>query len=164
MEYCADSFFQLLYPTQPILHQGRVQQTILAVDQSIEAYCKMCSLCSYVLLQPNAVLPPNLALHAEPGQIPSQTMGLLLLEECMRLRQGFHFYENPTTLTVYTSFFISGSYFCLDKQNTSWAYLRQSMTLAHIMGMHIDDTYKLEDPIDSSRKRRLYWLLFIMDR
>lgn len=164
MESCSEHFFQTLYPTQPILHRGCLQQTILNCEQSVEAYCKMCSLCAYMLLQPTMVTPASAVLHAESGQIPNQSLGLHLLEECIRVRKGYDFEENPTLLTVYTSFFVSCSYFCLDKQNTSWAYLRQAMTLAHIMGMHLDDSYKVEDPIESSRKRRLYWLLFITER
>jgi hypothetical protein len=136
----------------------------MAMDTSIEAYCKVVTLCAYVLFQPNMVLPPNGRPNAEFGQNSSATLGHMFLEEAIRVRKGYEFSESPSILTVYTSFFIFSSYFCLDRQNTAWVYLRQAMTLAHIMGMHEEDTYKSDDFIDNSRKRRLFWLLFMTER
>jgi hypothetical protein len=164
LEACVDYFFTNLYPVQPILHHARVQQTIMAMDHSIEAYCKMASLCAYVLLQPNMVLPPTARPSGEFGHISNVSLGHIFLEETIRVRKGYECTENPTLLTVYTSFFIFSCYFCLDRQNLAWVYLRQATTLAHIMGMHEEDTYKDEDIIDSSRKRRLFWVLFMTER
>jgi hypothetical protein len=164
LEACVDYFFANLYPVQPILHHARIQQTVMAMDHSIEAYCQMVSLCAYVLLQPNMVLPPNARPSGEFGHISNMSLGHILLEETIRVRKGYECTENPTLLTVYTSFFIFSCYFCLDRQNSAWVYLRQATTLAHIMGMHEEDRYKDEDIIDSSRKRRLFWVLFMTER
>lgn len=159
---CVEYFFNNLYPTLPILHRGRVRQTIMAMDQSIEAYCKMASLCAYVMFQPNMVLPPH-GLNGDFGQTSNLSLAHTLLDETVRVRKGYEFSENPTILTVYTSFFIFSCYFCLDRQNPAWVYLRQAMTLAHVMGLHEESTYKSDD-IDNSRKRSLFWVLFITER
>jgi hypothetical protein len=161
---CVEYFFNNLYPTLPILHRGRVQQTIMAMDHSIEAYCKITSLCSFVLFQPNIVLPPHGRLSGDFGQVAPSGLAHLLLDETIRVRKGYEFSENPTVLTVYTSFFIFSCYYALDRQNPAWVYLRQAMTLAHVMGMHEESTYKNDDFIDSSRKRRLFWVLFMTER
>lgn len=161
---CVEYFFNNLYPTLPILHRGRVQQTIMAMDQSIEAYCKMSSLCAYVLFQPSFILPPHSRLSGDYGQPSNISLAHLLLDETIRVRKGYEFSESPTLLTVYTSFFIFSCYFCLDRQNPAWVYLRQAMTLAHVMGLHEESTYKNDDFIDASRKRRLFWVLFMTER
>ena len=40
---------------------------------------------------------------------------------------------------------------------------REATTQAQLLGMHEEETYK-HDPLDTSRKRVLYWLLFIAER
>ncbi|KIW08889.1 uncharacterized protein PV09_00811 [Verruconis gallopava] len=161
---CVDYFFSNLYPTLPILHHRKVQQTVMAMGHSIEAYCKMVSLCAYTLFQPNMVLPSHVRSNDELGQISNIALARLYLDEAIRVRKGYEFSEDPTIIAVYTSFFIFSCYFCLDRQNAAWVYLRQAMTLAHVMGMHDESSYKNEDFIDSSRKRRFFWVLFMTER
>jgi hypothetical protein len=164
LDSCVEYFFSNIYPTQPILHRGRVQQAIAAMDHSIEAYCKMVSLCAYVLFQPNMVLQSSARPAGDFAQNSNVGLAHVLLEEAIRVRKGYEFTEAPTILTVFTSFFIFSSYFCTDRQNAAWVYLRQATTLAHIMGMHEEETYKSDDFVDSSRKRRLFWVLFMTER
>lgn len=133
----------------------------MQMEHSIEPYCKMAALCAYVLFQPNMSLPPNSRYGAE---FSAAGLGHLLLEEAIRVRKGYEYFENPTLLTIYTSFFIFCSYFRLDRQNAAWSYLRQALTFAHIMGLHEEETYKDEDFISATRKRRMYWTLFISER
>jgi hypothetical protein len=161
---CVEYFFNHLYPTLPILHRNKVQQTIIAMNQSIEAYCQMVSLCAYMLFQPNMVLPPHTHLNGDLGQASTISLAHVLLDETIRVRKCYEFSENPTIFTVYTSFFIFSCYFCLDRQNAAWVYLRQAMTLAHVMGLHDEISYKSDDFVDSSRKRRLFWVLFMTER
>lgn len=161
IDTCVHYYFTKIYPTQPILHRQRVQETVANMEQSIEAYCKMAALCAYVLFQPDIHLPPGARYGEDASPV---ALGQLLLEDAIRVRKGYDYIENPTILTIYTSFFIFCSYFCLNRQNAAWSYLRQSLTFAHIMGMHEEETYKDEDPVDASRKRRMFWVLFISER
>lgn len=164
LEACIEYYYAHLYPVQPILHRPSLQHTIMSMDQSVEAYCKLAALCAFVLIQPHMVLPPSVAARNESGATSNLQLAYMLLEESIRVRRNYDFLENPTILSVYTSFFIFECYFSIDKQNAAWAYLRQAMTLAHIMGMHDEDTYKTGDVAETSRKRRLFWLLFITER
>jgi hypothetical protein len=161
---CVDYFFANLYPTQPILHRQKVGETIGMMETSIEAYCLTVSLCAYMMIQPNMTLSPT---AFEGLDIPSQStsqLGTTLLHEAVRVRKGYNYVENPSIWSVITSFFLFGSYFCLDKHNTAWFHLREATTLAQIMGMHIEANYQMTDIVESSRRRRLYWLLFVTER
>ncbi|KAK4507008.1 hypothetical protein PRZ48_000742 [Zasmidium cellare] len=161
---CVDYFFAHLYPTQPILHRQKVGETIGQMDNSIEAYCLVVSLCAYMMIQPNMVIPPEAFEGLEIPPQPSLQLGHTLLQEALRVRKGHNYIENPSIWSVVTSFFFFGSYFCLDRQNTAWFHLREATTLAQIMGMHEEVNYQLEDVVESSRRRRLYWLLFVTER
>lgn len=85
--------------------------------------------------------------------------------EALRVRKGYNYVEAPTVWTVITSFFFFGSHFCLDKHNTAWFHLREATTLAQLLGMHEEAHYTaIPDVIERSRRRRLYWLLFVTER
>ncbi|KAF2154552.1 hypothetical protein K461DRAFT_222293 [Myriangium duriaei CBS 260.36] len=153
---CVDYFFLNVYPSQPILHRGSLQQTISIMEINVEAYCLVTSLCAYMLIQ------PNLLLNAPGNQGP--TLGLTLLKEALRVRKGCDYLEEPTIMSVITSFFLFGCYFCLDKTNTAWFHLREATTLAYVVRLHEEDSYATLGPVEASRRRRLYWLLFVTER
>jgi len=161
LDPCIQYYFTNLYPTQPILHRQRVQEAVMQMEHSIEAYCKMSAFCAYVLFQPNMILPTNSRFGADFSALG---LGHLLLEEAISVRKSYEYFENPTIMTVYTSFYLFCSYFCLDRQNAAWTYLRQALTFAHVMGLHEEETYRDDDIIDASRKRRMFWTLFMAER
>jgi hypothetical protein len=133
------------------------------MERSTEAYCLIVALCAYVMIQANMKVPSNMFSRPEVAQMSNMTLGHALLEESVRVRNGYDFRENPTHMTVLTSWFYSGSYFGLARENTAWGYLREATTHAQLLGMHDEETYK-HDPLDISRKRVLYWVLFIAER
>ncbi|CAO2657640.1 Nn.00g037660.m01.CDS01 [Neocucurbitaria sp. VM-36] len=163
VESCIEYFFANVYPSEPVLHRQRAQEAAVNMDRSTEAYCLIVALCAYVIIQANMTVPTSLLPRSEMAQMPNVGIGHVLLEESVRVRQGYDYRENPTHLTVLTSWFYSGSYFGLARENTAWAYLREATTQAQLLGMHDEETYK-HDPLDISRKRVLYWLLFIAER
>ncbi|KJX93866.1 c6 zinc finger domain containing protein [Zymoseptoria brevis] len=161
---CVDYYFANIYPTQPILHRQKVGETIGQMDTNIEAYCLVLSLCAYMMIQPNMVLPHGAFEGLDILPQPSLQLGHLLLQEALRMRKEYNYIETPTVWSVITSFFFFGSYFCLDRQNTAWFHLREATTLAQVMGMHEEASYQNPDVVESSRRRRLYWLLFVTER
>lgn len=160
---CVEFFFANLYPTHPILHRHRLAQTIMSMEQSAEAYCMVAALCSWILIQSNMSVPKT-GLHAEASQLLKTDLGQLLLEEAIRVRKSYGFIETPTRLSVTTSYFLYTCYYCLDQHNSAWFYLREATTLAQSLGMHDEETYKIGDFIETSRRRRLFWILFINER
>ncbi|KAF1827297.1 uncharacterized protein K489DRAFT_289958, partial [Dissoconium aciculare CBS 342.82] len=161
---CVDYFFANLYPTQPILHRQKVGETIGQMETNVEAYCLTYSLCAYMMIQPNMELPAEVFENTPLQPQPSLQLGQTLLREAIRARKAVNYNEEPTIWSVVTSFFLFGCYFCLDRQNTAWFHLREATTLAQIMGMHEESNYQMPDIIESSRRRRLYWLLFLTER
>ncbi|KAK5676497.1 hypothetical protein LTS10_010798 [Elasticomyces elasticus] len=161
---CVDYYFLHLYPTQPILHRVKVGETIGRMETDVEAYCLVMSLCAYMMIQPNLVLPPGAFDGLEVAPQSSYQLGQMLLHETLRVRKCYDYVETPTVWTIITSFFIFGSHFCLDKHNTAWFHLREATTLAQILGMHDESAYRSVDVVESSRRRRLYWLLFVTER
>ena len=128
------------------------------MDRSPEAFCEISSLCACVLFQPNATLLLD-------EQLPKDQLALLLLNEAVRVRKDYDFFENPTVVAVRTSFFIfvcSGFYH--DRQKSAWAYLREATTLAHIVGLPDESTYISNDSRENGQRRRLFWVLFTMER
>lgn len=163
IDTCLDFFFANVYPSTPVLHRQKAQEAAVSMERSTEAYCLIVALCAYVMIQANMKVPSNMFSRPEVTQMSNMTLGHALLEESVRVRNGYDFRENPTHMTVLTSWFYSGSYFGLARENTAWGYLREATTQAQLLGMHDEETYK-HDPLDISRKRVLYWLLFIAER
>ena len=152
----------------PILHRERLQEKIAReIDQSIEAYCLITSLCAFMMIQPGMPLPgKSVGVRTDSDDlVPSKfTTATMLLEEVLRLRKVIEYAENPTLESVQTSLFLFACYFGLDKHNKAWYHLREATTLAQIVGMQEEPSYLNGDPVDSIMKRRLYWLLFITER
>jgi hypothetical protein len=160
---CIEFFFANMYPTLPILHKQRLEQQARFVDQDIDIYCLLTSLCAFMMIQPGMPIPGDpFGLDSMPGA--NLVSGTLLMEETLRVRKGYDHLEKPTLNSLVTSFFLFGCYFGLDLHNKAWFHLREATTLAHILGMQKEDSYAQTDAIESSRKRRLYWLLFVTER
>jgi Fungal specific transcription factor domain len=168
IDSCIDFFFANLYPTMPILHKERLQAKVAReIDQSIEAYCLVTSLCAFMMIQPGMLLPGRpLRVRTDADDLVSGkfTTATMLLEEVLRLRKAIDYVENPTLESVQTSLFLFACYFGLDKHNKAWYHLREATTLAQIVGMQEEPNYMYGDSIDSIITRRLYWLLFITER
>ncbi|KAF2477284.1 uncharacterized protein BDR25DRAFT_45191 [Lindgomyces ingoldianus] len=163
IESCIEFFFINVYPAQPILHRQRIQEISINVEHSTEAYCMVVALCAYVMIQSNMTVSPNLLPRPEMAQMSNVSVGHMLLDESVRVRKGFDYLENPTHNSVLTSWLYYGCFFGLGRDNTAWSFLREATTLAQLLGMHDEETYKT-DPLDISRRRVLYWLLLITER
>lgn len=163
IESCIEFFFATVYPSQPILHRQRAQETVMSIEHSTEAYCMVAALCAYVMIQANMTVAPNLLPRQEMTQLSNVSIGHVLLEESVRVRKGFDYLETPTNLSILTSWLYFGCYFGLGRDNTAWSYLREATTQAQLLGMHDEETYK-NDPLDISRRRALFWLLFVTER
>lgn len=132
------------------------------MDQSLDTYTLLTSLCAFVLLQPGMIMPGNDPLFEHPGA--NITSSHLLLEEAMRVRKGYDYTESPTLNTLCTSYFIFGCYYALEMHEKAWYHLREAATLAHMGGMTQEEKFMQFDGIESSRRRRLYWLVFVAER
>ncbi|RDA88801.1 hypothetical protein CP532_5519 [Ophiocordyceps camponoti-leonardi (nom. inval.)] len=161
---CALFFFDNLYPQVPILDRHQLEQQLLYMEQNRDAYCLMTSLSAYIMLQPGMSMPPGdpYSLDILPGAniISSQ----LLLEETLRVRKGYDYLDAVTFNALVTNFFLFGCYHGQEMHDKAWYYLREATTMIHMAGMHKEDYYMQFDAAESARRRRLFWLFFILER
>lgn len=164
VEGCTDFFFTQMYPTMPILYKDQIRHAVGDMGNSVESYCLITSFLAFMLIQPGMVLKTSHLMEQPAGSVTNPKTGSLLMEEAIRLRKGCDYVENPTVDTVITSFFLFGCSFGLNKHNTAWFHLREATALAQILGMQDENTYMFDNVIETSRKRRLFWLLFVTER
>ncbi|KAI9665221.1 MAG: hypothetical protein M1831_002231 [Alyxoria varia] len=163
---CVEFFFDKMYPTQPILHRKGVEQMVEQMPYELEAFCAIKALCAYMMIQPNMPLS-NPTDSSEQHALPLRShtdLGTTLLSEALEARKGIPYFENPTTTTVITSFFFFGCHFCLEKHSIAWFHLREATTVAVLIGMHLESSYKHGDALELKLERRLFWLLFVTER
>jgi len=148
----------------PILYRDQIRQTVSDMSHSVEAYCLITAFCAFMLIQPGIVLKTSQLMEESSSSITNPKLGNVLMEESVRMRKGYDYVESPTVNTVITSFFLFGCCFGLNKHNTAWFHLREATALAQILGMQDENTYLFDNVIETSRKRRLFWLLFVTER
>lgn len=154
-----------MYPTVPILHRQRLEQQARFVDRDIDSYCLLSSLCAFVMIQPGMPAPGDPMGFNGMGMNDANVLtGQLLMEETIRVRKGYDHLESPLLSSLCTSYFLFACNYGLDLHNKAWFHLREATTLAHILNMNKEESYMQYDMIDSSRRRRLYWLLFVTER
>ncbi|KAK0636377.1 hypothetical protein B0T17DRAFT_483367 [Bombardia bombarda] len=159
-----DFFFANMYQSMPILHRQRLEQATLYMDQNLDSYCLLTSMCAFMMLQPGMPIPggDSFSYESMPGaNIVSST---LLMEETLRVRKGYDYLDSPSLNSLCTSYFLFGCFYGLDLHDKAWFHLREATTLAHMIEMNKEATYLQYDSIEASRRRRLYWLLFITER
>lgn len=161
---CIDFFFAHMYPTMPILNRQRVEQDAMSLDTTLDTYCLLCSLCAFMMLQPGMPMPA--ADPYGPESIPGASIitATLLLEETLRVRKGYDYMQTPTLHTIATSYFLFACHYGLDLQDKAWCNLREATTFVHLVRMNKEEAYQAWDKVDATRRRRLYWLLYVAER
>ncbi|OIW29457.1 hypothetical protein CONLIGDRAFT_327868 [Coniochaeta ligniaria NRRL 30616] len=167
MRESVEFFFANMYSTMPILHRQRLEQQALYVDQSVDTYCLLTSLCAFMMLQPGMQIP---SMSTDPYSYENMMPGTnivtatLLLEETLRVRKGYDLLESPSLNTLCTSYFLFAYFYGMELHDKAWFYLREATTIAHMIGMSKEETYMNYDGLEGPRRRRLYWLLFVTER
>lgn len=168
IESCVGFFFEHLYPTYPIFTRSKILELVDHHDfEPSEAYCLTASLCAFIMIQPGMTLSVSGALgESYEGEPPQSRYGFasLLIEDVLRVRKGINCVEEPTLLSVQTSFFLYSSYFTLEKQKPCWYYLREAVTFAQMLSMHEEASYTNGVLTDNVYRRRTFWLLFLTER
>ena len=164
IEGCTDFFFTQMYPTMPILYRDQIRQAAAEMSHSMEAYSLVTAFCAFMLIQPGIVSKTGQVMEEPANSTTNPKMGNILMEESTRMRKGYDYIENPTINTTITSFFLFGCCFGLNKHNKAWLHLREATALAQILGMQDENTYMFDNVVETSRRRRLFWLLFVTER
>lgn len=165
IESCLVFFFSHLYPTMPIFSRQRLDELINNQrESSVEVHCMTLSLCAFVMAQPGVTFQDTNTNIDGVEADARATHANLLLEETRRLRKSFDYVESPTLLSVQISFFMFSAYFCLERSNQMNYHMREAGTLAQLIGMGEESTYRTGDPVENMYRRRLYWLILVTER
>lgn len=167
VENCIDFFFDHLYPTMPIFSRQHLNNLAAEYRNGPpEVYCLVLSLCAFIMVQPGMSFEgmPMPASYDQDPVAARYRLASLLLKEIHRIRKNIDYVDNPTIHSVQISFFLFCSYFGLDKTNTCWYHLRESSTLAHMLSMNEESSYKVGDPSQNIYSRRFYWLVLVTER
>lgn len=161
---CSSFFFENMYGQAPILDRRQIEHQVLYMEQNQDAYCMLASMCAFVMLQPGMNMPAgdvyNLDMVPGANIISSQ----LLLEEAMRVRKGHDYLDNITLNALTTNFFLFGCYYSQEMHDKAWYYLREATTMIQMAGLHQEEHYPHLEPAEASRRRRIYWLFYVLER
>lgn len=163
---CLEFYFSNMYAQMPILSRQQIEQQAMysVMEQNRDAYCLITALCAFVFLQPGMSMPPGDPFNLDMMPGINLIASNVLLEEALRVRRGYEYLDNISLYTIATSYFIFACQDGIESHNRAWFYLREATTMTHMLGMDQDETYLQWDPVESSRRRRLYWLLFATER
>lgn len=161
---CAQFYFENMYGQMPILDHRHMDQQIALMDQNRDSYCLVASLCAFIMLQPGMSIPTGDAYNLDmvPGAniISSQ----LLLEEALRVRKGYEYLDSITFNALVTNFFMFACCYGQEMHDKAWYYLREATTMIYMIGMHKEEHYLQFDAVEASRRRRLFWLFFAIEK
>ncbi|KAI4595046.1 hypothetical protein KJ359_007299 [Pestalotiopsis sp. 9143b] len=157
-----DFFFANMYTIMPILSRQRLEQQLPFMETQLDTYCMVASLSAFMLLQPGFVVPGDDPLFLSPGA--NIAASELLIEEATRVRKGYDPMREATLNSLCTNYFLFGCYYTTEQHDKAWFQLREATTISHILGLTNDESYNHPDAVEGSRRRRLYWQLFIAER
>jgi hypothetical protein len=161
---CLEFFFAHMYPAMPVLERRQLEQQAMFMEQDRDTYCLLTSLCAFMMLQPGMTMPAGDPYNLDMMPGANIVSSNLLLEETIRVRKGYEYLDSPSLSTLCTDFFIFGCYYGMELHDKAWYYLREATTMMQMIGMHKEETYLQWSNVEASRRRRLYWLLFVTER
>jgi hypothetical protein len=158
---CVNFFFDNLYSKLPILDRAIIESQVPCLERNPDTYCLFTALSAFMMLQPGMGFPTaEYNLQMEPGA--NIAASAILLEECLRVRKGIDYWENPSLNVLATNYFIFAIHYSQESHPQAWYYLREATTMIQMTGQNSEDKY-LQD-LESIRRRRLFWLFFSAER
>ncbi|GAD95641.1 amylase cluster transcriptional regulator AmyR [Paecilomyces variotii No. 5] len=165
----ANVFLKYLFPIMPVVHREQLlSDSAEPLKLSPQRYAFMASLCAATHIQLN--LDGDGSMNDPPEadssgtHDPSPTHGEALLAEAVRARAELDIPSNVNIESILTSFFLFAAYGNLDKGEHAWFYLSQSISMVHMLSLHLESTYSTMDVVDAEESRRVFWLLFVTER
>lgn len=161
---CSQFFFENMYAQAPILDRRNIDQQMLYMEQNRDAYCLMASMCAFVMLQPGMSMPSGDPYNLD--MVPGATIisSQLLLEEAQRVRKGHEYLDSISLNVLATNFFMFGCYYSQEMHDKAWYCLREATTMIQMAGMNKEEHYLQFDSAEAARRRRIYWLFYVLER
>ncbi|KAL2823542.1 fungal-specific transcription factor domain-containing protein [Aspergillus cavernicola] len=161
-----------LFPVMPILSVNSLLPDCADPELlSPKRYALLVALCAATHIQLRLDRSPvTSGAGTNPDPSPNNLIhrhllvtGEYLLSEALKARGSFDPIEQCCIEDVLTSFFLFESYANFNRQSHAWFYLSQAIAFAISLHMHDELSYTQLDPAEASRRRRLFWLLFVTE-
>ena len=159
-----DLFFEHMYPIMPVLDRKYyIESGILSSHTALpsDQYLLLCALSAMTIVQLEAA-PQVPNINGNPGD--SEAAAEIFAKECLRERRNTEYVEDPTDLTVLTSFFLFCYYGNLEKSEKAWYYLQESLSFSQIIELDSEAKVAALEHMESQWRRRLFWLLFVTEK
>jgi hypothetical protein len=156
-EHGIDLFFSHMYPIYPILDENEIRSS-LSNPSGLSAAnsCMLLSICAMALVHverwPNMSTEQR-AVHARK-----------CIWQCQEIRLHANLIDDAVFPDVVCSLFIAITYFELKCRKASWFFVREAITLAHAIGLHLISKDSSLNGTVRIQKQRTYAILFITER
>ncbi|KAI9711179.1 MAG: hypothetical protein M1820_002166 [Bogoriella megaspora] len=157
-------FFEHLYPIMPVLDREYwLESGVLSSHTALpsEQYLLLCSLSAATIVQLDAA---SQAPQVGGNYGDSEAAAQVFAKECLRERHNVEYVDNPTELTVMTSFFLFAYFGNLEKSEKAWYYLQETISFAQVMELDNESKMATLEPMESLWRRRQFWLLFVTEK
>ncbi|KAI1343666.1 hypothetical protein F5Y15DRAFT_172850 [Xylariaceae sp. FL0016] len=154
---CVDLYYDHMYPIMPILYMPSIRAMIehpLTPAEKNLVYA-LCALTAFHMSGQSILAP---------GPPSWEVVGRFFLDECIAVRQTYDFLDDASLFAVISSFWISTSFFEINQNRKSWYYLREAMTLALELRLHVNATYIGLREEEVLCRQRVFWILFVTER
>lgn len=163
------SFLRHMFPIWPVVRANKTLADCLDPDSlPLKRYCFLTALCAAASVQLNLESTPCELEVDGPADERHECYPRLtpdyLLSEVLRLRSTLDIAEQPDLDALLTSCFLFSAYANLERHNQAWFYLSQSISLALTLKLHDEQAYSRMAYDDAQLRRRIFWLLFILER
>lgn len=123
-------------------------------------YCLSCCLSAAVAVQVSFLSSHSNVTSISPTLDPSE-----YIEEALRVRSLFNYATDLNSDNLLSSFFLY-VYYINTKGGTNHAvlYLREAISLSHLLGYHDIHTFKDKSPAEVHKLRKIYYTLLVSER
>ncbi len=154
-----DVYFKRLNPIGPILNRTTVYHGMLMRKHRTDSQygAMLLVLCAFAMSQP-------IQIHEHASSFSRQVQASILMDECVKMRITADFGEHPTIEMVLTSLFLFSCLFNGNKQRAAALRLREAVSLAQDLGLHLPESYPGLDAETREQWLRTYLALSVTER
>lgn len=156
LQPCLETYQTWYYGIWPVLSISDLNMKITKRD--VSAYALACALSAAILNQIDFI--SNNGTYC----IPEDVKKLDFIGECIRARTFMNYQMTPTLETILTSFFLHVAEVNKGSKPAAIIYLREAITMAQIIGLHNESTYKLKPVAEAHRMKKIYFMLMVTER
>ncbi len=156
--HCLNKYEFQAYSIWPVFDTKLLVSQLIADPEDMEAYGLATCLCATFITQFQA------SSVTTPCTEDSAVSPSLFEAECRRARLIYDHRERMTIRSLLTSFFLHVYAANIGKKASTTLLLNESVTMAHVIGLHKKSYYDNLDEDQQQYCLRVYWLLFISER